>query len=381
MNILHLSNVFNQSVGGGIHEVVENLLSQLTHNLVNAKVWSPKLTNKIENQNYSNDIHYVNNFDIAKHWINRPTLSSKNSFDIIHQHGIWLPTSKISINFSKMGKPVFIQPHGLLEQYRINKSKVKKQIAYHLFEKENIRASMALIACSGKEAKNLKMMFPSKDVAIIPIGISNFYLKNFVHCQLNTPSSDQKEILFLSQIIPVKGLERLFKILSIISDQLLKDWTVIIAGYGREKYIKYLKILATQLNIDDYIKFIGPVYESDKIKLLDSSDFFILPSFSENFGIVIAEALARGLPVLTTAGTPWEALNKYKCGLCVGNDIESIQAGLEYMLNQSDSERKDWSINGKKLIKSKYLWDSIINQYLTLYRWGLGVERKPQFVI
>ena len=87
-------------------------------------------------------------------------------------------------------------------------------------------------------------------------------------------------------------------------------WEFTIAGYENRSYKKLLLKMIDQLGLGDIVSFIGPKFGQDKIDEFDSADIMILPSFNENFGIVVAEALARGLPVITTKGTPWEELNE-----------------------------------------------------------------------
>ena len=114
------------------------------------------------------------------------------------------------------------------------------------------------------------------------------------------------------------------------------EWNLIIAGSGEKTYLNKLKDLAVSLNISENIFFEGPIYGSQKVNIISSSDLFVLPTFSENFGIVIAESLSRGVPVITTKAAPWKILNERNCGLWVDNTSEGIYKGLETAFNWSD---------------------------------------------
>ena len=188
-------------------------------------------------------------------------------------------------------------------------------------------------------------------------------------------------MLFLSQIIPIKGLERLLRIMYKIGIKKFKDWEFLIAGYEDKNHTVFLKKLVLELNLRELVKFVGPKLGDEKIRTFDSTDLFILPTFNENYGIVVAEALARGIPVLTTKGTPWEELNKYNCGFWVDNNEEGIKDALMIVLQTSKSDLKAMGERGKKLIKSKYLWSETTKKTIKLYSWILRAGSKPDFII
>ena len=383
MNILHLSNVIGETIGGGIHEVVSNLYKyqkKLNHQ---PHIWYPgekkdsdsiRLDNNIKNLETYGNFKYGIIKDLFK---NIPT--DINKYDIIHQHGIWKPISLYTKRIRKKSKiKSVILPHGFLEPFRLNISKYKKRLIYNLYERSNLNQANALVACANDEAYKLKKLFPKKDIAVVPNGISSdfFYAKN------DRPISKEKmRMLFLSQIIPIKGLERLLRIMYKIGIKKFKDWEFLIAGYEDKNHTVFLKKLVLELNLRELVKFVGPKLGDEKIRTFDSTDLFILPTFNENYGIVVAEALARGIPVLTTKGTPWEELNKYNCGFWVDNNEEGIKDALIIVLQTSKSDLKAMGERGKKLIKSKYLWSETTKKTIKLYSWILRAGSKPDFII
>ena len=114
----------------------------------------------------------------------------------------------------------------------------------------------------------------------------------------------KKQLLFLSRIHPKKGIELLLTSLSLLRP---KDWICTIAGMGSKAYENDLLKRVKILGLDDTVNFVGPVYGKQKESIFKESHAFILPTYSENFGIAIAEAMSWGLPVITTTGTPWSA--------------------------------------------------------------------------
>ena len=127
--------------------------------------------------------------------------------------------------------------------------------------------------------------------------------------------------------------------------------------------------------------FVGRKNGAEKIEIYDNSDIFILPTFNENYGIVVAEALARGIPVMTTTGTPWGELDTLNCGLWVNNTHEGLKKGLLDILSLSKHQLRDMGSNGRRLVADKYLWDRTTLRTIELYRWILHGGVKPDFVL
>ena len=380
MKILHLSNVYDNKSGGGIHEVVSNLFVNQKNVHMEPHIWFfGGHTTQIESIENIKPLKFLGNkkFGLIKKLFCKKT-KELYQFDLIHQHGIWLTNSLLTIQLkNKYSIPTIIQPHGFLEPYSFSISKIKKRIVWNLFEKRNLKNADVLVACSKKEAINLKKIFPHSTIAIIPNGVSTefFLAKNSVQFK------DSKIMLFLSRIHPSKGLERFLLEVYKLGKNYFKDWHIIIAGNDELNHTEYLVKLATDLEIDELISFPGPKYKQEKIDLISNADIFILPTFTENFGIVVAESLARGVPVMTTTGAPWSDLIKNKCGFWVDNSPEGIREGLMSVMGTSESELRKMGERGKRLIKNKYLWPSVNETTNKLYQWLLFKGEKPDIFL
>tara|TARA_B110000046_G_scaffold62680_1_gene70199 strand:- start:8095 stop:8490 length:396 start_codon:yes stop_codon:yes gene_type:complete len=127
-----------------------------------------------------------------------------------------------------------------------------------------------------------------------------------------------------------------------------------------------------QLGLGRLINFVGSKIGDEKVRIYDNSDVFILPIFSENYGVVVAEALARGVPVITTKGTPWVELSELNCGLWVDNSHEGIKDGILKILSLSSLQLMEMGHKGRALVQDKYLWGKTTERIivsLVVTRW------------
>lgn len=160
-----------------------------------------------------------------------------------------------------------------------------------------------------------------------------------------------------------------------------KDWNLLIAGNDDGGYVQTLLEQIQHLGLSDQVQFVGSLFGEAKQQAYENADLFVLPSYSENFGIVVAEALSFGVPVLTTKGCPWQELETEKCGWWVEPTLEDIQEGLGKALSTPASQLKIMGESGRQLIEKKYQWEGIAARMQTFYQWLLSGGETPEFVV
>jgi glycosyltransferase involved in cell wall biosynthesis len=280
----------------------------------------------------------------------------------------------------------------------------KKRIAWIIYQRRDLRTAQVLHATSPAEVQDFRNAGLTQPVAMIPNGVE---IPSFVDgrwimvdrvgdrgsimeggparavSELPSPishlpsSREVRVALFLSRIHPKKGLPDLLKAWALVRPS---GWRVVIAGSDEGGHAEELKAEIRKLKLEKDFDFVGPVAGEAKWRLYRQADLFVLPSHSENFGIVVAEALASGIPVITTRATPWEELVTHRCGWWTENGPAPLAAVLREALSRTDEERREMGGRGRRLVEQKYSWPGIGAQMHAVYRWMLGEGERPECV-
>ena len=282
--------------------------------------------------------------------------------DILFSNNLWNYPSFLSAQLAqKKNIPHIVSIRGSLYPWSLSQGKLRKKIAWYLFQKRSLQnASLVHVTCED-EYNAVRELGITSPIAIVPHGINyddyqSLPEKNeaIEHLGLN---SDKKYILFMSRLHKKKGLDLLLE----VWPELVKEyprWCLLIVGPDYSNYTDEISTLAADKNIAGNIKALGMVTGHDKKSVLAASEFFVLPSYTENFGVVIGEALAAGLSAITTTGTPWSEINTHNCGKYITLSKENLLQALQEMMSLDNESLTTMSNNAKALIKNNYSWSA-----------------------
>jgi glycosyltransferase involved in cell wall biosynthesis len=299
---------------------------------------------------------------------------------ILHSNGIWNVLNHWSTDIAfRHGIPLVIQPRGMLEPWALRWRGTKKRLALALYQRRDLELAALLVATSEQEADNFRRFGLHQPIAVIPNGVDlhGGQLVAVTGGVKETTRQDMvRNALFLSRVHPIKGLVNLLMTWATINP---RHWMLQIAGPHEGGHLREVLALAEQLGINDKVQYLGELDDMKKWTVYRHADLFVLPTFSENFGVVVAEALSQGLPVITTTGTPWEDLRTFGCGWWV----EPSEAGLRDALSEA------FALPARRLVEmgergrayvQRYDWSVIAGQMLDAYRWVLGQGPLPDCI-
>ena len=278
------------------------------------------------------------------------------SCDIVHIFGGWtLFYVKISLLALRLEKKLIVHPMGFYEPWSLSQKKFKKKLAWHLYQKKLLRRAHLVHCASENEEYNLKKLDPKLKCIVLPFGVNKKNIRTKILKKIN------RRCVFFSRLHKKKGLDMLIKTWVELKNE---NWSLDIVGYGNRKYYKDIIKDKKRSNI----KFLKPISNlSKKNKLLDNYDLLVLPTLNENFGIVILESLARGLPVLTTNETPWIEIQNQNAGWIINYSSIELKLVLSQIFN---TKKKDFFIKKKNAIKiaNNFSKEKISNQYYKTYK-------------
>lgn len=299
---------------------------------------------------------------------------------LVHDHGLWNLANMASAQAARrIGVPYVLHPRGMMERWALEHKQGKKRLAWILYQKRIAASSAALVAASKQEHDSIKQLLPRSPVAVIPNGIQ---VPSEVPDRAARTEGRIGRVLFMSRVHPVKNLSGLVQAWQqVCRSPSRQNWVLTIAGPDELDHTREIKAMVRTLGLDSRVEFIGPVPESGKEAVLNEADLFVLPSHSENFGVAVAEALAHGLPVVATRGTPWSDLVAHRCGWWVDAGPDALGQALGEAIDLTAAERHVMGLRGREFAGRVFGWERIASAIILLYEWVLGHTRAvPSFV-
>jgi glycosyltransferase involved in cell wall biosynthesis len=373
MKILHYIPSIDHSSGGTTTYM--QLLAKELGKLVDLHIVTHRSKHPVTIANAQ--IHYLSNsllrfYSVKRQW---QRLLKDIRPDMVHINCCWIPFCALMQKWAQqLGYKAILTPHGMLEPWIIQRHHWTRKVpALYLYQKKAVRTANYIHATAESEKRNLLQLGYNDKICVVPNGVET------ENISMKSSWEKTKTILYLSRIHPQKGIELLVDAAAQIKD-VLSGYKIIIAGEGDARYIQSLKNRIREQNVEHIFDFVGGVYGEKKWTLFHNADVFILPTYSENFGLVVAEALASGTPVITTKGTPWQELNTHRCGWWIDNDVNTIAKTLKEAIALPEEEYRQMGVRGHKLIKENYSIEIVAQKMIRLYQWILRQETKPEFV-
>jgi len=308
------------------------------------------------------------------------------NYDLIHIHALFSYSSYRSASLArKHGVPYVIRPLGVLNQWGMqNRRRLLKRLSLGLIEHRILRDASAVHFTSEQEKLEAELSGVSGHSAIIPLGFDDSKFRDLPsreHFFSRFPGAkDRQIVLFLSRLDPKKGLDLLLRAFSSIQNSSDRSSgtqpVLVIAGDGDSKFVDELKTLARELGIVDDVLWTGFLEGDDKLSALAAASIFVLPSFSENFGIALVEAMAAGLPCVTSDQVGLAPdVKESDAGLVVRCNPIELAAALK-QLHDNPEMRSRLATNAQRLVSERFSLEAMTASLIELYDQVLA-HRSP----
>ncbi len=293
--------------------------------------------------------------------------------DVVHINTIWLPQCAWAQLWAEQkGYKCALTVHGMLEPWIVNRNRLKKKLGMIFFQRRQLQTALWQTVTAIEEREHVLQYYSSESIAdasklnidVVPIGIDS---ESIARKCASLKVDGEKYILFLSRIHPKKGIEILLDSLCRVREK-IAGYKVKIAGDGDSAYVEKLKNFCSENNLNDIVEFVGGVYGDDKWRLISNASVLVLPTYSENFGLVVAEAMSASVPVITTNTTPWQILADTDSGWCVPVGVEHVADALADFASLSADELQQKGRNAFSVISREYSLGMMGEKLMSFYK-------------
>lgn len=301
----------------------------------------------------------------------RGLIESARNADVIHNSSLWMYPNIYPLDAARRSRAkLVVSPHGCLAEWARKRHRLGKWVIGNLLGQYGVlRRADLFHATSHKEYREIRDAGYRRPVAVIPIGVDI--------PEIGRVRPARRKLLFLGRIHPVKAVGRL-----------LEAWARVAPGFPGWDFqivgpdcglLEPLREMAACRRIPR-VEFSGEKTGGEKFRCYASADLYVLPSFTENFGITVAEALACGTPVIVSDQTPWQGVVQGKCGWCVDNSVDSLAGQLGISLSMERGALEEMGARGRAWMAESFSWDGVARAMRAAYRWILRGGEKPDFI-
>ena len=267
--------------------------------------------------------------------------------------------------------PLIVGPMASLEDVARSTKKRQKLLADRMYTNDMLKNSNGFHCVGNQEKESLvKLGVNPNKIQVIDNAIMVDDKKNIkkteIFKKIDLSQNKDPFLITIGRIDPKKGLELLLLTFSKLLKK-YKNLILVIVGTGNKQYVKTIKHLVNELNIQDSVKFTGYVTEAEKIELLSSARLFVATSQSDIHTTTAIEALAIGKPVVITKNSDFPEIDDYQAGITVESTRESIFNAISELLDNETKIQK-FSDNAKRLVEEKFLLENQIEKYENMFR-------------
>lgn len=278
--------------------------------------------------------------------------------DVVHLTAVYsFPTIPTLLACKAQRKPLVWSPRGMLQRWKGTRKQKLKSV-WDQICKIVSPEDFVLHCTSEEEASESIERIPGVQTVVIPNAVE---IPEPIH---RNPNGDRLRFLYFGRLDPKKGIENLLQAFQMLNGNPRCAPELTIAGNGDVSYSESIRNCIASLHLEERVRLIGAVEPDAKADLFANADVTVIPSFTENFGIVVAESLAHGVPVIASKGTPWKKVEQIGCGLWVENDPRTLAVAMRKICTMPIS---DMGNKGRAWMKQEFSEELMAQKMLFIY--------------
>lgn len=290
------------------------------------------------------------------------------SADVVHSHGLWMMSNVYAATAAvAAGTKLVTSPRGALAAPALRRSRIEKRIMWAMRQRAAVRAVDMFHATASAELEDIRRVgMRGRPVALIPNGVD----VPDIELEPRSESRARRRVLFLGRVHPIKGVDLLLRAWRSL-EPVHPGWELDIVGPAEGSHGEMMRRLAKSLALER-VRFLPGAYGEAKQRAYAEADIFVLPSESENFGMVVAEALSMAVPVVVTHGAPWAAIEQERCGHWIERTEQSLVHAVGALIRVGDEERAAMGMRGRAWMLRDFSWQAIAGRFEAAYAGLLG---------
>lgn len=377
MKILQTIPILKKLSGGPV-SCTYHLVRGLNSIGVKTDLYTNSSLNPMDDIGYDTFIKYVPNDMYSPLCISKNLEALLNTqmggYDLVHSNTLWLWTPHLTCKLARdFSKPYIVSPHGMLYPEGLKQSRVRKMLYSLFFQGKDIRQANLLHATCRQEMQNLRELGVTQPIAVVP---NCLYLDSVP--MVRQIENSVRRFGFVGRLHPYKNVHLILKAWKDIYSH-TNDCELVIVGDGDKEYVSRLKAYVHDEGLKN-VTFTGFLSADRLNEAVAALDFQILFSVSENFAMVVPEALVRGVPVICSQTAPWEELNNHGCGWWINHDLEALKETILETIHISEDKRRLMGDKGRNLILNNYLVEQVSASMSKVYKWILEGGERPNNV-
>ena len=308
----------------------------------------------------------------ARRWLWERLRKLEGRPDVIHIHGVFSHLTTFAPRLARrFGVPYILRPAGTFSPkcLMMGQRHLKRWFT-KFFVAKDLRLAAAVQATTPAEAEELVRQFNLSNVVTIPHGVElppSPLSRREARAKLRV-DANSSVVLYLSRIAPKKRIDLLVEAVARLRSEFPNILSIIAGPDAGAEAV--LNSAVKRTNLDGQVRRFGFVQGQEKELLFYAADVLVLPSQSENFGVVVVEAMARGLPVVVTPGVASHVyVDAAGCGFTVDDSVDALAEGIRKVLR---SDRTELGRRGREYVEKHLTWSTVAIRLEHIYTESVG---------